>query len=140
MISRFDTIQRRWLPETVRGWTGWADLGDQAESVTVRATCAKPCEMMRGDEDKTPGKGTYGAVKGKGRNIRNVGARGSNLLTSTVPVVIGVLPHALFEKLLLEFFNLLNWDDCVFKPLWEGSRVLARVLIRTAHRCDVLGV
>jgi ATP-binding cassette subfamily B protein len=24
MMSRFDTIQRRWLPETVRGWTGWA--------------------------------------------------------------------------------------------------------------------
>jgi ATP-binding cassette subfamily B protein len=24
MISRFDAIQRRWLPETVRGWTGWA--------------------------------------------------------------------------------------------------------------------
>jgi ATP-binding cassette subfamily B protein len=24
MISRFDSIQRRWLPETVRGWTGWA--------------------------------------------------------------------------------------------------------------------
>ena len=24
MISRFDTIQRRWLPEMVRGWTGWA--------------------------------------------------------------------------------------------------------------------
>ncbi|MEN8238290.1 MAG: ABC transporter ATP-binding protein [Actinomycetota bacterium] len=24
MISRFDSVQRRWLPETVRGWTGWA--------------------------------------------------------------------------------------------------------------------
>lgn len=24
MVSRFDDIQRRWLPEIVRGWTGWA--------------------------------------------------------------------------------------------------------------------
>lgn len=24
MLSRFDAIQRRWLPETVRVWTGWA--------------------------------------------------------------------------------------------------------------------
>ena len=24
MISRFDAIQRRWLPQVVRGWTGWA--------------------------------------------------------------------------------------------------------------------
>jgi len=24
MLSRFDDIQRRWLPQVVRGWTGWA--------------------------------------------------------------------------------------------------------------------
>ena len=24
MVSRFDAIQRKWLPEVVRGWTGWA--------------------------------------------------------------------------------------------------------------------
>jgi ATP-binding cassette subfamily B protein len=24
MLSRFDEIQRRWLPEVVKGWTGWA--------------------------------------------------------------------------------------------------------------------
>lgn len=24
MMSRFDDLQRRWLPEVVRGWTGWA--------------------------------------------------------------------------------------------------------------------
>jgi len=24
MVSRFDDLQRRWLPEVVRGWTGWA--------------------------------------------------------------------------------------------------------------------
>lgn len=24
MLSRFDAIQRRWLPQIVRGWTGWA--------------------------------------------------------------------------------------------------------------------
>ncbi len=24
MLSRFDTIQRKWLPQIVRGWTGWA--------------------------------------------------------------------------------------------------------------------
>ena len=30
MISRFDAIQRRWLPETVRGWTGWAMMWSAA--------------------------------------------------------------------------------------------------------------
>ncbi len=24
MLSRFDTIQRKWLPQVIRGWTGWA--------------------------------------------------------------------------------------------------------------------
>lgn len=24
MLSRFDAIQRRWLPQVIRGWTGWA--------------------------------------------------------------------------------------------------------------------
>ncbi len=24
MVSRFDDIQRRWLPQVIRGWTGWA--------------------------------------------------------------------------------------------------------------------
>ncbi len=38
---------------------------------------------MRGVEYKTPGQSTYRPVTGVGRCVRNVGARGSNPLTST---------------------------------------------------------